>query len=107
MKYVGPSNIAASNLNNGSTRHHGMGLKVYESDEVHANVESKRATLDRLQRSFARCNVLVVEEASMVGCAMLREIDARLREICKRYDVPFGGLCILVMGDFVQLETVA
>ena len=48
VKYVAPSGIAASNLNNGSTCHHGMGLKVYDADEVRANVENKRATLDRL-----------------------------------------------------------
>ena len=43
----------------------------------------------------------------MVGCGMLREIDSRLREITQRYEAPFGGLCILLMGDFVQLEPVA
>ena len=34
-------------------------------------------------------------------------MDACLREICQRYDASFGGLCILLMGDFVQLEPVA
>ena len=43
----------------------------------------------------------------MVGCGMLREIDSRLREVTQCYEAPFGGLCILLMGDFVQLEPVA
>ena len=60
--YVAPSGIGASNLNNGSTCHHGMGLKVYDDDEVRANVENKRATMDCLRRSFLGCKVLVVDE---------------------------------------------
>ena len=81
MKYVAPSGIAASNLNNDSTCHHGMGLNVYKADEVRANVENKRAALDRLRRSFLGCKVLVVDEVSMVGSGMLKEIHSRLREI--------------------------
>ena len=107
VKYVAPCAIAVKNLNNGSTCHHGMGLKVYDTDEVDADVENKRATFDRLRRSFAGCKVLVVDEVSMVGCGMLREIDAHLREICQRYDVPFRALCSLLLGHFIQLELVA
>ena len=68
------------------------------------NVENKRITSDRLRRSFAGCNLLVVVQISMVRCGILREIDARLHEICQSYDVPFRGLCIVLMRDFVQLE---
>ena len=74
---------------------------------MRANVENKRATLDRLRRSFLGCKVLVVDEVSMVGCGMMREIDSRLREITQCYEAPFGGLCILLMVNFVQLEPVA
>ena len=91
----------------GSTCHHGMDLKVYDVDELRANVENKRAMLDRLRRSFVGCKVLVVDEVSMVGRGMLGEIDSDLREITHCYEATFGGWCILLMGDFVQLEYVA
>ena len=107
VKYVGWSGIAASNLNNGSTCHHRMCLKVYDADKVRANVENKRATLDRLCRSFLGCKVLVVDKVSMVGCGMPREINSRLREITQCHEAPFQGLCFLLTGDFVQFEIVA
>ena len=75
VKYMAPSGIAASNLNDGSTCHHGMGLKVHNANEVRANVDKKGATSDRSRRFFLGCKVLVVDEVSMVCCGMLREID--------------------------------
>ena len=75
MKYAAPSGIAASNLNNDSTWHHVMGLKVYNANKVRANVDDKGATSDCLRCSFLGCKVLEVDEVSMVGCGMLREND--------------------------------
>ena len=42
----------------------------------------------------------------MVGCSMLRDIHSRLCEIMQCQDKPFGGMCVVLMGDFVQLTPV-
>ena len=45
---------------------------------------------------------MVVDEVSMVGCAMLRDIHVRLCAIMDSRTRPFGGMCIVVMGDFAS-----
>ena len=42
----------------------------------------------------------------MVGCRMLQDIDSRLCEIMQCQDKPFGGMCVVLMADFVQLTPV-
>ena len=43
----------------------------------------------------------------MVGLYMLYAIDKRLREIkCTNSDIPFGGISVILMGDFAQLPPV-
>ncbi len=44
----------------------------------------------------------VVDEVSMLSTQFLVLLDSRLRAIYKP-DVPFGGISILLIGDFVQL----
>ena len=45
-------------------------------------------------------------KVSMVGCRMLRDIHSRLCEIMQCQEKPFGGMCVVLMGDFVQLTLV-
>ena len=42
----------------------------------------------------------------MVGCRMLQDIHSRLCEIMQCEDKPFGGMCVVLMGDYVQLTPV-
>ena len=48
---------------------------------------------------------LVIDEISMVRVDVLDAIDARLREI-KKSSKPFGGVQIVMVGDFMQLPPV-
>ena len=71
----------------------------------HCNVRAT-AKLHRLRKRFEGCKVLIVDEVSMVGCCMLRDIHSRLCEIMQCQDKPFGGMSVVLMGDFVQLMPV-
>ena len=106
VRFVAPSGIAASNLAKGSTIHHALGLVVFDGDGDTVQCESGKAKLHRLRKPFEGCKVLIVDEVSMVGCRMLRDIHSRLCEIMQWEDKPFGGMCVVLMGDFVQLTPV-
>jgi hypothetical protein len=46
--------------------------------------------------------MVVVDEVSMLSAQFLVLLDARLRSIYK-HDQTFGGISILLLGDFIQL----
>lgn len=63
--------------------------------------------LATLQRSFDETQLLVIDEKSMVGAITLFQIDQRLREAKpERADMAFGGISVVLMGDFNQLPPV-
>ena len=102
VRFVAPSRIAASNLAKGSTIHHALGLGVFDGDSEITQFESDKAKLHCLCKSFEGCKVLIVDEVSMVGCCMLRDINSRFCEIMQCQDTPFGGMCVVLMGDVVN-----
>ena len=59
------------------------------------------------QEKFKNTEIIVIDEKSMISLWMLYAIDQRLRELkpskCK---MPFGGVSIVIMGDFAQLPPV-
>ena len=63
--------------------------------------------LAELQGIFQNCKILVIDEKSMVGLYMMYQIDKRLKEIkSNNSHLPFGGLSVIIMGDFAQLPPV-
>lgn len=49
----------------------------------------------------------VIDEKSMISTVMLYQIDARLREAFpENQKQPFGGISVVLMGDFAQLVPV-
>ena len=49
----------------------------------------------------------VIDEKSMISSVMLYQIDMRLREAFpEKMKQPFGGLSVVMMGDFAQLVPV-
>ncbi|XP_049514317.1 uncharacterized protein LOC119432693 [Dermacentor silvarum] len=60
-----------------------------------------------MYRSGMRDVVAVfVDEVSMIGADILIEVNRRLQQICFRFDVPFGGLHMILCGDLRQLPPV-
>ena len=54
---------------------------------------------------YQRMKRLVIDEISMVRADLLDAIDARLKEI-RKTSAPFGGVQIVMVGDFLQLPPV-
>ena len=65
------------------------------------------STLQSLQALFRDCRFLMIDEKSMVDLKMFSLIDDRLRVIFPATSHrPFGGINVLICGDFYQLPPV-
>lgn len=59
------------------------------------------------QQLLRKIELLVIDEISMVRCDVLDAIDSILKSVRRKYDLPFGGVQLLFIGDLYQLPPVA
>ena len=65
------------------------------------------ATLQSLQALFRDCYFLMVDKKSMIDLKMFSLVDGHLRAIFPTTSHwPFGGINVLICGDFFQLPPV-
>jgi ATP-dependent DNA helicase PIF1 len=96
-----PTGVAAFSIN-GRTTYDLLRLPVNRPFE-----KLPAASLTPLQQAFKDIHYLILDEKSMIGQVHLAWIDHRLRQIYPaRNDDYFGGLNILLVGDFHQLPPV-
>lgn len=94
--------IAATHIG-GMTIHAWSGIQIKESlskydlDNIADN--------DRVAKRVSTSQVLVIDEVSMLGPGTLSMVDAVCRRIRKSRE-PFGGLQVVLVGDFFQLPPV-
>jgi ATP-dependent exoDNAse (exonuclease V) alpha subunit len=94
--------IAATHLN-GLTIHSwsGIGIKEhltsYDLDKLEQN--------ERVSRRVRGAKVLIIDEISMLSAATLGMVERVCRELRSNDDV-FGGLQVILVGDFFQLPPV-
>jgi ATP-dependent exoDNAse (exonuclease V) alpha subunit len=110
MTVTASTGIAALNVG-GVTLHRWSGMMLGpredESDEAYLRVlqsdkrHSVRAGFDRIRR----CEVLVIDEISMLSGRVFEFLDFLCRTL-RGYDRPFGGIQLIVTGDFLQLPPV-
>ena len=93
--------LAASHLG-GSTIHSWSGIGVRDEIGVHF--------VDGLSKSrreiIEKTDVLIIDEISMMHDFRLDMIDNIARLVRKKMDVPFGGIQVIMSGDFFQLPPV-
>ncbi len=94
--------IAATHIH-GMTIHSwsGIGIKqdlsAYDLDKIAQN--------ERVVRRVRDARILIIDEVSMLSAKTLSMAEAVCREIRQR-QVPFGGLQVILVGDFFQLPPV-
>jgi len=100
---VAPTGIAASHLG-GTTIHSffGIGLQEEVSDEHVNDLLYRKYLHNRLKK----LQVLIIDEVSMVSPQLFESIDKILRAF-KYSREPFGGVQIILAGDFFQLPPVS
>jgi len=100
---VAPTGIAASHLQ-GQTIHSFFSLGIrpeIDSYYIELLLEKKY-----LQTRFSKLKVLIVDEISMVSPEMFWAMDRILRAF-KRDNRPFGGIQVVLSGDFFQLPPIS
>ena len=95
--------IAATHVG-GMTLHSWSGIGISESLSK-ADVD-RIATKEHVARRLQKAQVLIIEEISMLSAATFQMADAVCREV-RRVDKPFGGLTVILVGDFFQLPPIS
>ena len=93
--------IAAFHIG-GITLHSALHLLV----QKHNCNDLRGPTLAKLQHKLKDIKYLIVDEVSMLGQNMMAWVDKRLRQATTNLDIPFGGISVILIGDFAQLPPV-
>lgn len=95
---VAPTGVAALNVH-GVTLHSYFQLppRIVTEDDI-------KKVRDR--KLYARLDLLIVDEISMVRADIIDAMDAFLRKNGRSEDLPFGGTQMLLVGDLFQLPPV-
>src|SRR6266566_6381027 len=96
--FLAPTGVAALQLG-GQTIHSFFGVppRILNPDEVKPHKRTRKL-LGKIER-------LVIDEVSMLHCDLLDAVDRCLRLARGRPD-PFGGVQVVLVGDFLQLPPV-
>ena len=95
--------IAATHIG-GMTIHSwsGMGIRDSLSDEDIDTIVSR----EYLAKRFAKTNILIIDEVSMLSGTFLANLDRLLRST-RFSQEPFWGIQVVLVGDFFQLPPVS
>jgi ATP-dependent DNA helicase PIF1 len=95
--------IAASHMN-GMTIHSwsGLGIRATLTEYDLEAMEEKRYLWER----FTDAKILIIDEISMLHHYRLDLVE-RIARFFKRNELPFGGMQVILCGDFFQLPPVA
>jgi hypothetical protein len=94
-----PTGKAASNIG-GYTLHSTFSLSF--GNKFMSLNDEKKANLSSVMEDL---QILFIDEISMVKPDLLYQLHLRLKEV-KNVDKPFGNVCIIILGDLMQLKPV-
>ena len=99
-----------ADLLGGDTIHHACGIPVME--RASAGADHQRHM--EIAKKLLQWRWLIIDEISMVSARLLAQMDVKLRDVIRdigtakvgsdKRDRPFGGLNVIMCGDFWQLD---
>jgi len=95
--------IAATHVG-GMTLHSWSGIGI--SDSLSSADVDRIASKEHIAKRIAKAKVLIIEEISMLSAATFEMADKICREV-RRADTPFGGISVILVGDFFQLPPIS
>lgn len=90
-------------LINGSTLHSylGIGTGKQSVDQITSNINNNYY----LKKKWERLKILIIDEISMLSAEFFDKLE-RIARIIKNTDEPFGGIQLILSGDFCQLSPI-
>lgn len=103
MPVTASTGIAALNVG-GCTLHSwaGLGIGDKSAEEIAGAINKKRNNVFYVMRKVKR---LAIDEISMVEASTLDKVD-RILQLVRGNSTPFGGVQVILFGDFLQLPPV-
>ncbi|KAJ3567450.1 hypothetical protein NP233_g6363 [Leucocoprinus birnbaumii] len=95
---VAPTGTAAALLG-GSTYHYILGLTSFGDPRARPS----QAVISEARERLQGVEYIFLDEVSMVSCSSMYQISKRLSEITGEHSRAFGGLNVILAGDFAQL----
>lgn len=104
--------IAATHIN-GVTLHSWARLKIYKEKELFEKGDKEETGIEHIIKrdniaveNIFGCHILIIDEVSMLNAYLLTAVDMICRGIKKNLEVPFGGIQVILSGDFFQLPPI-
>ena len=91
---------AATNIN-GTILYSAFSFSVREGSFNQGKLGNER--LYELQMKYKHLTVLLFDEISMIGKETFEDLNKNLQKIMNRCNIDFGGVSILLIGNFCQL----
>lgn len=98
MTLTATTGIAAGNIG-GVTIHSWSGVQQFQ-------IPFPKILWKCKKDNISNCNLLIIDEISMLSAFALEYLD-RLFKIVRKNNYPFGGIQVVLIGDFLQLPPVA
>ncbi|KAL4592711.1 hypothetical protein LXL04_005714 [Taraxacum kok-saghyz] len=95
---VAGSGIASLLLPSGRTAHSRFNIPLHVSNSSMCNIKKGTHLAALLQET----SIIIWDEATMTDRRCFECVDRSLRDILDRKDIPFGGISVLLGGDFRQ-----
>ena len=104
-----PTNNAASHIE-GQTIHSLLGFGFTDDEETNAYTQTNGQMAKDMPFKFENTRLMVLDEVSMIGTNLFTKISLRLQEVLSLLPKwkfnSFGGLDMILLGDFFQLPPV-
>ncbi|CAJ1966117.1 unnamed protein product [Cylindrotheca closterium] len=97
---VAPTGVTAIAIG-GQTIHSFAGIGIPSEQE-----DFNKAWQGEKRQAWRELKIMVMEEISMIAGEFLDRLDSVVRQI-RGVDAPFGGIQVLICGDFLQLPPIA
>ena len=96
--------LAATHLG-GRTIHSWAGIGIHDTltEDILRKILARKQTVKDIEETDA----LIIDEISMLHDFRLNMVDQVCRRIRRRPDLPFGGLQVVLSGDFFQLPPIS
>ena len=103
LRVVATTGVAAINVG-GSTLHSwaGIGLGEGTAEELAKMISENPRALSRIRKA----EILAVDEVSMLDADLFSRLEEAFR-IVRKKPAPFGGIQLILFGDFLQLPPVS